>query len=788
MRMIFSEFHSIGSVYHCLYFFSSLSFVVSFMFNYSAESPPPFINFSNISKTVPQTPNTSISSDIDVVAEFLKIVAQFEQNKENCKAGQYDLGEGVIKQYGKNRFKQQALVAVNRANLLTRLWKEAEPEVLNSEYLFFTQVRNFVEGDDEIFAAGNCYDYMEFKDYYLFCPYAYRMEDGRINVKDLSVEYDYLGNTSEFFYSAKVNAGKLENFNFTNGTAQPRYNQSMHGDVINDSVITVTYENGHWSKPYFDCGGGDIWMMTYTVPFFGYKNGTFKFKGTSGIDIALDKVDIDQCPQPEDATEPNVFAGSARCKPETTKCEPLRGLGFKRGSYKCVCKDGFYFPFYDQDHLEKYFNGSEIENEYEKKMKGVENKYDDLYAFQCFMCEPGCITCDDPSPCVLTLNWIMRSILLAISILILCGIPLLVWFTVQYRDVKVLKAASPVLMRIILLGAFFLYCPLIVGYFEASVVTCILRFWFREIGFSISYGALLLKTWRISVVFRVRSAQRVKISDGDLIKRLLLITLVCAAYLTARTIAGTPRVVEGKHVNGLKTYQCSSDWWDHSAAIAELLFLLWGVRLCIVVRKAPSEFNESRFISWAIYNETLLSLFLNVSMIFLQDPFPANPDLMYLVIFIHTQLTTTVTLTFLFGSKMYLVYKYREKGESNGTHTTMLNKSSKSTFNAKQSINMGSAHSNNVNCYTYTDRHEDNECDSLLEKDIQEEFRRLYTQLETLKQRNMKIGNRHLQHKLSAMTEAAQKESPKSSPSSTPLLNGKRVIINLDLFKESSPL
>ena len=50
---------------------------------------------------------------------------------------------------------------------------------------------------------------------------------------------------------------------------------------------------------------------------------------------------------------------------------------------------------------------------------------------------------------------------------------------------------------------------------------------------------------RISVVFRVRSAQRVKISDGDLIKRLLLITFVCAAYLTARTIAGTPRVAEG---------------------------------------------------------------------------------------------------------------------------------------------------------------------------------------------------------------------------------------------------
>ena len=46
---------------------------------------------------------------------------------------------------------------------------------------------------------------------------------------------------------------------------------------------------------------------------------------------------------------------------------------------------------------------------------------------------------------------------------------------------------------------------------------------------------------------------------------------------------------------------------------AELVLLLWGVRLCYVVRKAPSEFNESRFISWAIYNETMLSLFLCVA-------------------------------------------------------------------------------------------------------------------------------------------------------------------------------
>ena len=53
----------------------------------------------------------------------------------------------------------------------------------------------------------------------------------------------------------------------------------------------------------------------------------------------------------------------------------------------------------------------------------------------------------------------------------------------------------------------------------------------------------------------------------------------------------------------------------------------------------------------------------------------------------------------------------------------------------------------------------------------------------------MKIGNRHLQHKLSAMTEAAQKDdSPDESTPTTPNMNGKRVVINLDDFKESTTL
>ena len=66
-------------------------------------------------------------------------------------------------------------------------------------------------------------------------------------------------------------------------------------------------------------------------------------------------------------------------------------------------------------------------------------------------------------------------------------------------------------------------------------------------GSSIIVFSVLPVNSRISVVFRVRSAQRVKISDPDLIKRLLLVVLLFAAYLTVRMVVGRPHVVKGEY-------------------------------------------------------------------------------------------------------------------------------------------------------------------------------------------------------------------------------------------------
>ena len=56
------------------------------------------------------------------------------------------------------------------------------------------------------------------------------------------------------------------------------YNSTAHTTRETDMILTVGYDDGAWSKPYYDCGGGNIWMMTYTVPFFGFRDGNYFFK------------------------------------------------------------------------------------------------------------------------------------------------------------------------------------------------------------------------------------------------------------------------------------------------------------------------------------------------------------------------------------------------------------------------------------------------------------------------------------------------------------------------------
>ena len=95
------------------------------------------------------------------------------------------------------------------------------------------------------------------------------------------------------------------------------------------------------------------------------------------------------------------------------QCEPIANQGFKRGSYRCTCKPGYYFP--DSNSNTKAFNGSVVEEEYDKQQKGLRSSYDD--EFECVRCSEGCEECSDDSPCVYNVKIIPRVVLITVDAL-----------------------------------------------------------------------------------------------------------------------------------------------------------------------------------------------------------------------------------------------------------------------------------------------------------------------------------------------------------------------------------
>ena len=69
--------------------------------------------------------------------------------------------------------------------------------------------------------------------------------------------------------------------------------------------------------------------------------------------------------------------------------------------------------------------------------QGKESEYDVEDSFQCLKCAPGCESCDDYSPCIASLNWVLRTILLVLQCIIIASLSIVVLFTIKYKEIKV---------------------------------------------------------------------------------------------------------------------------------------------------------------------------------------------------------------------------------------------------------------------------------------------------------------------------------------------------------------
>ncbi|KAJ9595751.1 hypothetical protein L9F63_013070, partial [Diploptera punctata] len=500
------------------------------------------------------------------------------------------------------------------------------------------------------------------------------------------------------------------------------------------SPTNISYR-GWWTFPYFSCAVRR-WLLSYSVSIPPpIKHGV---KGFLSLDIDISGLEVNQCDPGSEPTLSNqieALSGTHKCHNDTTQCDYHPSQGWVRGGYQCVCRKGFYSLT-----QKGIFNGTLIEAAWLENEMNVSSVYHEM--FRCLKCAPGCETCHNNAPCLATYNWPFRISLLAVSVSCVVFTLGLVGYVYQHRKIKVFKVASPIFLGITLLGCAIMYLEMAAIFPVLDLYSCIATKWSRHLGFCITYTALLMKTWRVSLTYRVKSAHKVKLTDKQLLQWMFPILLVMLIYLGTWTLSAPPTAEQIQDQAGLRFKQCTYNWWDHSLAIGEVLFLSWGIKVCYNVRNAESLYNEARLISYAIYNIALVNTAMVAFHLFI---FPqAGPDIKYLLGFIRTQLSTSVTVGLVFGPKVVRVLR--------GQGDQWDNRARARGVTASFSLNgIGLMPEETADLY------QENE-------ELKEEIQKLAAQIEFMKIVHMEMNNRHLKPKPGGYFNAANTAITLQSP------------------------
>ncbi|CAG2249548.1 GPR158 [Mytilus edulis] len=522
----------------------------------------------------------------------LEYVSRIEQNP--CTGGTEETLDLTFNHTAWEKYTQPAILT---SNFLTSVIMKNNGSLDSlTDEMFFSLVRNNVNSIKTVFGSCIAIEPGIYSKYSSFAPYSYR-QSGFVLAHDIALSYMYQDNKTEWYYNLKIR-------NWENATIfKTKYRSGKialpEQEIV---VLTAKLEDGHWTKPYFDCGGGDIWMSI------------------ASVDIQLTNIDINQCDQ--DSTHINsdidVFRGTHRC-PSTTECKFIEGQGFQRGAYECVCSKGYYFP--DINAQVKAFSGLEMENS------------SDTTQYKCLPCKEGCSECDDDSPCLYEYQFLFRFLLLLLTLLTFIAI--------------VIKAGSPMFLLLMCTGGLLVCATGFIAYPKPSEFICATQTWVFHIGFSLMYGALVAKTWRIAIIFKsANTLQRVYLPDKELLKRFFPLIFIIAMFLLIWTISESVKT---------EILETSSSYLIYAIQCVEALLLLLGVYLCYVVRKAPGHFNESKYITWAVYNGILLGSFLLILTHVIGHHH--GPDMLYLFECLQIQVFATITLTLIYVPKLIALYR-----------------------------------------------------------------------------------------------------------------------------------
>ena len=211
-----------------------------------------------------------------VLEKQLQYVAEIHKKLQNS-SGCNDVAVLNVT-FDSERWKNEVLMAVEVANLLTSLWPvktSVGESVTEKDTVLFEMARANTGFSPSVFGSVVCFEPKLYRNYERFCPYAFRDRklNGSVHVVDLA-------QTEDFDYSTSPNAiwwnsirDKTRYRKPSDGAKETLFYSIWSGNrTVHKLYLLVRYEDGLWTRPYFDCFGGKVWMVTYLAPVLNETN------------------------------------------------------------------------------------------------------------------------------------------------------------------------------------------------------------------------------------------------------------------------------------------------------------------------------------------------------------------------------------------------------------------------------------------------------------------------------------------------------------------------------------
>ncbi|XP_038051812.1 gamma-aminobutyric acid type B receptor subunit 1-like [Patiria miniata] len=261
---------------------------------------------------------------------------------------------------------------------------------------------------------------------------------------------------------------------------------------------------------------------------------------------------------------------------------------------------------------------------------------------------------------------IQLSLFLTGAILATVGIALaccFLAFNIHFKKLRVIKMSSPNINNLMLIGGMLAYVAIIflgvdtnIASTDTFVWMCRAKTWCLSIGFSLAFGSMFSKTWRVHKIFTNKTAAKMVLKDSRLFcfvtTLVLLDVLILVLWETLDPLVATERfgtkVIDDENDDIVYTpirMMCESrnqTYWIGAFYVIDGLLLIFGAFLAWETRKVSiPALNDSKYIGVCVYNVLILS-FVGAPVSFILEERNAHYALVATLIWLATTLTLCV--------------------------------------------------------------------------------------------------------------------------------------------------